>query len=112
MKTKRFFYVGVLILLMSLVIFGIGVGAEPAPQPVRQPIYEAFVPLDDADLHTASLVGGNIVYAASCEQSDVQAAINSASDGDTVVVPAGSCTWSASVSVPNSRKITLQGAGV
>jgi hypothetical protein len=73
MKTKRFFYVGVLILLLSLVIFGIGVGAEPAPQPVRPPIYEAFVPLDDADLHTASLVGGNIVYAAICEQSDVQA---------------------------------------
>ncbi len=112
MKTQRFFYMGVLILLLSLVIFGIGVGAEPAPQPVRQPIYEAFVPLDDADLHTASLVGGNIVYAASCEQSDVQAAINSASDGDTVVVPAGSCTWSASVSVPNSKKITLQGAGI
>ena len=103
---------GVLILLMSLVIFGIGVGAEPTPQPVRQPIYEAFVSLDDADLYTASLVGGNIVYAASCEQSDVQAAINSASDGDTVVVPAGSCTWSASVSVPNSKKITLQGAGI
>jgi len=40
----------------------------------------------------------------------VQAAINSAADGDTVMVPAGTCTWSAAVAITN-KTITLQGAG-
>ena len=48
----------------------------------------------------------------SCEQVDVQTAIDSAVDGDTVLVPAGECTWSGGVSIPSSKKITLQGAGI
>ena len=47
--------------------------------------------------------------AGSCSQTDVQNAINSAVDGDTVKVPAGSCTWSG-LSI-NNKNITLQGAG-
>jgi hypothetical protein len=49
--------------------------------------------------------------AASCSQSAVQAAINSASNGDMVFVPAGNCTWTANVNI-GSKAITLQGAGV
>jgi hypothetical protein len=45
--------------------------------------------------------------AASCSSSDVQAAINAASDGDTVLVPAGSCSWSPQVKL--NKAITLQG---
>ncbi len=52
-----------------------------------------------------------IINAASCSQQAVQAAINSAGNGDTVAVPAGSCTWSSGIWIPNSKKITLQGAG-
>lgn len=52
------------------------------------------------------------ISAASCSRSDVQSAINSASDGDRVLVPAGSCTWTSMVSVPNTKGITIQGAGV
>lgn len=61
------------------------------------------------------------VTAASCSQEDVQAAIDSASDGDTVVLPAGTATWTTSAAnapaVVISRKgsekeITLQGAGI
>lgn len=48
--------------------------------------------------------------ASSCSQSAVQAAVNSATDGDTVVVPAGTCTWSAAVSIEN-KTIILRGAG-
>ena len=48
------------------------------------------------------------VNAASCSQSDITTAISSASVGGTVVVPAGSCTWS---SLTISKAITLQGAG-
>lgn len=49
------------------------------------------------------------ITAASCSQSNVQSAINSAAVGDTVKVPAGSCTWSSSVSI--NKGITLLGAG-
>lgn len=44
--------------------------------------------------------------------SDVQSAINSASSGDTVNVPSGKATWSTTVSIPSSKKITLQGSGM
>jgi hypothetical protein len=49
------------------------------------------------------------VRAASCSQTDVANAVFSAGPGDLVVVPAGSCTWTETVSI--NRKITLQGAG-
>src|SRR4030067_3691466 len=44
-----------------------------------------------------------------CSQSDVQNAINLASDGDTIVCPDGSWTWS-NVNIPN-KNVTLKGAG-
>ena len=43
-------------------------------------------------------------------QSDVQAGINAAGDGYTVVVPAITTTWSQSVDITH-KSITLQGAG-
>src|ERR1700674_3069643 len=49
------------------------------------------------------------ITAASCSQTDVQNAINSASSGDAVVVPAGTCSWS-TVTILNTKGITLQGA--
>jgi hypothetical protein len=56
----------------------------------------------------------NTITAASCSQSDVQNAINSSPDGYTVIVPAGTCTWTAHVvvnleTVPKS--LTIKGAG-
>jgi hypothetical protein len=51
------------------------------------------------------------INAASCSQSAVQTAVNAASNGDTVVVPAGSCTWTSNLAL-GSKAITLQGAGV
>ena len=42
--------------------------------------------------------------------SDVQAAINRAESGGTVLVPAGTCTWSAALSISN-KVVVLQGAG-
>lgn len=50
------------------------------------------------------------ISASSCSQSAVQAAVNSASDGDRVIVPAGTCTWNAAISIVN-KTITLEGAG-
>ena len=57
----------------------------------------------------ASSVDAATVNAASCSRADVAAAISTASYGDTVVVPAGSCTWSSSLTI--TKGITLQGAG-
>ncbi len=48
--------------------------------------------------------------AATCSVADINTAIGLASDGDTVTVPAGNCTWSSDVSITN-KGITLQGNG-
>lgn len=53
----------------------------------------------------------NTHTAASCNQSDVQAAVNSAADGNTVNIPAGSCTWNSGVTVPSNIGITISGSG-
>lgn len=54
-------------------------------------------------------VEAQTINAASCSSTDVQVAINAASPGDTVLVPAGSCAWSNVVTI--AKAITLQGAG-
>ena len=48
--------------------------------------------------------------AATCALQDVQAAVNAASDGDTVLVPAGTCTWNAALTV-NDKTLVIAGAG-
>ena len=55
-----------------------------------------------------SNVYANTISAASCSASDVQTAVNSASSGDTVMVPSGNCTWSSPVTV-SGRSVVLQG---
>ena len=49
------------------------------------------------------------INASSCSQSAVKTAINSASNGDTVKVPAGNCSWNG---FDISKAIHLKGAGV
>ena len=50
------------------------------------------------------------VSATSCAQANVQSAVNSAADGDTVSVPAGSCSWSGTISWSN-KNVSVIGAG-
>jgi hypothetical protein len=50
------------------------------------------------------------VSAASCSQANVQSALSQAVDGDTVMIPAGTCTWTSTVSV-SGKAITVMGAG-
>ena len=50
-----------------------------------------------------------IINASSPNVSDVQTACNSASDGDTVSVPAGTATWTSTLKI--TKGITLIGAG-
>src|SRR5271166_2446139 len=53
--------------------------------------------------------------AISCNRIDVNNIINGpihvAVDGDTIQIPAGSCTWSSSIAVPNSVGISIVGSG-
>ncbi len=49
------------------------------------------------------------INALSCNQTHVQTAITAANDGDTVIIPGGSCTWGSGIST--SKGITIQGAG-
>ena len=49
------------------------------------------------------------ITAKSCSQTNVQAAIASANNGDTVIVPAGDCTWD---SIKLTKGINLTGAGI
>jgi len=51
-----------------------------------------------------------LINAASCSQANVQSAINSASNGDTVGIPTGTCTWTSGISL--TKRITLQGSGI
>jgi hypothetical protein len=56
---------------------------------------------------TTSCVAGGTRTAASCSQTDVQNAINLASDGDTVIVPAGNCIWGTMNCHPDSNYCSL-----
>lgn len=57
------------------------------------------------------LVYSAIITATDCSQTEVQKAITSAVDGDTVFIPSGACTWTTSVSWSN-KNINVLGAGI
>src|SRR5262249_36761451 len=59
---------------------------------------------------SASLASAATINATSCNQPQVATAISSANNGDTIVIPAGTCTWTTTLTV--SKSITLQGQGV
>ncbi|MGH9688363.1 MAG: hypothetical protein ACRD5K_14860 [Candidatus Acidiferrales bacterium] len=48
--------------------------------------------------------------AASCATGDVQSAINSAAEGGTVSIPAGTCTWTSGVTI-SGKGVDVEGAG-
>ncbi len=51
------------------------------------------------------------VTAGSCSLSDIQSAINLAADGDTVMIPAGTCSWTSQL-VIDGKAIVVRGAGI
>src|SRR3989344_4309614 len=66
--------------------------APPAPSPTPPP-------------------SSGTVNAATCNQSDVQTAVNAATSGGTVNVPAGNCTWPSAVNVTKALSIIGAGSG-
>jgi hypothetical protein len=64
-------------------------------------------------LCAARAFGASTIIAADCSPAAVRSAINRASTGDTVAVPAGTCDWgSTTVTIPSAKSIVLKGAGV
>jgi hypothetical protein len=57
---------------------------------------------------SASAPAPRIINAASCNASDVQRALNQAHEGDTVAIPAGTCTWTGTLAV--STAVNLLGS--
>ena len=49
---------------------------------------------------------GATISASSCSLQDVQAAVNTAADGDIVSIPNGSCSWSGGMST--NKQILIQ----
>jgi hypothetical protein len=63
-------------------------------------------------LFSTSAKAQTTIQAASCSESDVSTAIAEATiTGDTVVIPAGTCTWTSPLSTILSNSIVIQGAG-
>jgi hypothetical protein len=62
-------------------------------------------------LGAAANVGASTITAASCTASDVQAALNQASAGDTVLIPAGTCHWTSGIVWTAPANATVRGAG-
>ena len=56
-------------------------------------------------------LSASTINAASCNASDVQAALNQASAGDTVNIPAGTCSWTSAVNWSAPPNVTVRGAG-
>lgn len=50
------------------------------------------------------------ITATTCSRNDVETALNSAANGDTVLIPPGTCTWTTNLTIDN-KYLTLQGAG-
>lgn len=53
----------------------------------------------------------SVITLPNCAQATVQAALDAAEDGDTVRIPAGTCTWAERVTWANVN-VTLEGAGI
>src|SRR5262245_57143121 len=68
-------------------------------------------PLVLALVLTAPSAHAATIDAASCDAVDVQAAVDMAALGDTVSIPAGTCSWTSGVSWNAPANVTLVGAG-
>ena len=58
------------------------------------------------------IISAATIYAESPSSAHIQTAIDLANDGDTIMVPAGSATWTGDVTIPSTKGISLIGAGI
>jgi hypothetical protein len=79
-----------------------------SPTTLRLP--GALLLLVTLELIAPSIGAAATIDAANCSSAAVQAAIDQASDGDTVTIPAGTCSWSSGVTI-KGKGIKLKGGG-
>jgi len=72
----------------------------------------AFSPLLAMLMTVSTSAQAGTVQAMSAARSDIERAIASAQDGDKVIIPAGSATWTTGLITNVSRALTIQGAGI
>lgn len=85
-------------------LFDVPIGAAPVPvwiNPQHDSIFVSGIAFNSPSPQN--------ITATDCNTAAVNAAIASANTGDTVLVPAGTCTWSG---VNLNKAITVQGAGI
>ena len=71
----------------------------------------AFISISIASLFLGPEARANTISASSCSESDVSSALSKAASGDTVTIPAGTCTWTTSLSFTAPGSISIMGAG-
>jgi hypothetical protein len=99
MKTHKFFALAFSLAL--LVVPGSALPGSAKPAATLE---------DTTAAQVAAAPAGNVIQAASCSQTDVQAAVDAASDGDFVLVPAGSCTWTTPLA--STPAVEIAGKGI
>src|SRR5205823_6656825 len=62
-------------------------------------------------LGASDRVDAKTINALSCNSGDVQSAVNGAQNGDVVLIPAGTCTWTAQVVWTAPPNVAVIGAG-
>jgi len=60
----------------------------------------------------ASCTGSSPTWTSTPDQASVQTCVNNAGTNDTVLMTAGSVTWADTVTVPDNKNLTIQGAGI
>jgi hypothetical protein len=106
----------VALIVLSITLLGTKRSTGGSTIPYSPDIASAAGIETPASIQGQTATGGHILYAASCQQEDIQAAVTRARDGDLVVVPPGQCTWRTLQSYTPSveiqdKGITLMGAG-
>ena len=78
---------------------------------MRTPVKWLLLGFAAANLLLSSDGQAATITATSCSDAAVRAAINTAVDGDTVVIPAGACTWTTGIATSKQISITGQVKG-
>lgn len=79
-------------------------------RPYRLPVISVLVALCVIFLGVDTPSAATIP-AASCSRADVGGAIDNAKNGDTVLIPAGHCTWASNLTI-KGKYLTIRGAGI
>ncbi len=85
-------------------IYNYTISAYDATSPVNTSSQSAAF---GASTSVAPIVNGSTITAVSCNEADVATAENSASTGNTIIIPSGTCAWTHQLAI--TKSVTFQG---